>query len=165
MGAKSALSDEQYLHTSFPDLDKEYRDGELVERSLPTYPHSKATYRLLLFFGALAKTLALYPAPELRMKIRTGLYLIPDIALFHGDEPPDVPESPPLVAIEILSPDDRLEKVSDKLEEYRAWGVPHTWAVDPVAQKFYSNDGKLVELDELSIPELGVTLRKPDIFD
>ena len=41
MGAKSALSVEQYLHTSFPDLDKEYRDGELVERSLPTYRHGK----------------------------------------------------------------------------------------------------------------------------
>ena len=32
MGAKSALSVEQYLHTSFPDLDKEYRDGDLVVR-------------------------------------------------------------------------------------------------------------------------------------
>jgi len=41
MGAKSALSVEQYLHTSFPDLDKEYRDGELVERCLPTFEHGE----------------------------------------------------------------------------------------------------------------------------
>jgi hypothetical protein len=26
---------EQYLHSSFPGLDREYRDGEIVERSLP----------------------------------------------------------------------------------------------------------------------------------
>ena len=39
MGSKAALPVEEYLHTSFPDLDKEYRDGELVERSLPDYLH------------------------------------------------------------------------------------------------------------------------------
>jgi Uma2 family endonuclease len=41
MGAKTAISVEQYLHTSFPDLDREYRDGELVERTLPDYLHGK----------------------------------------------------------------------------------------------------------------------------
>jgi len=165
MGAKSALSDEQYLHTSFPDLDKEYRDGELVERSLPTYPHGRTQGHLFAFFAALPKNLSLHATVETRLRLRTGLYLIPDVAVFHGDEPPDVPDHPPLVAIEILSPDDHFQRVGDKLEEYRAWGVPHTWAVDPVAQRFYSNDGKLVEVDELPIPELGITLCKSDIFD
>lgn len=32
MSVNTALSVEEYLHTSFPDLDREYRDGELVER-------------------------------------------------------------------------------------------------------------------------------------
>ncbi len=165
MGAKSALSVEQYLRTSFPDLDKEYRDGELVERSLPTYPHGKTQLRVGAYFAALRKSLSLHATAETRMKLRTGLYLIPDIAVFHGGEPLDVPETPPLVVIEILSPDDRIQKVGEKLEEYRAWGVPHTWAIDPVAQRFYAHDGRPVEVNELLIPELGITLRKSDIFD
>ncbi len=165
MGAKSALSAEQYLHTSFPDLDKEYRDGELVERSLPTFEHGETQARLSVFFGVLPKALALRPCAETRMKIRTGLYLIPDVAVFRGARPASVPDTPPLIAIEILSPDDHLQRVGDKLEEYRAWGVPHTWAIDPAAQRFYSNDGKLVEVYELPVPELGITLRKSDIFD
>lgn len=37
MGAKTAIPAEEYLHTSFPDLDCEYRDGELVERPMPVY--------------------------------------------------------------------------------------------------------------------------------
>ena len=37
MESKAALPVEEYLRTSFPDLDKEYQDGELVERSLPDY--------------------------------------------------------------------------------------------------------------------------------
>jgi Uma2 family endonuclease len=35
------MSVEEYLHTSFPDLDKEYWDGELVERALPERLHEK----------------------------------------------------------------------------------------------------------------------------
>jgi len=40
MGAKTGLSAEEYLRTTFADLDREYRDGELVERSLPDYLHT-----------------------------------------------------------------------------------------------------------------------------
>jgi hypothetical protein len=45
--------------------------------------------------------------------------------VFHPREPGLVPDTPPLIAIEILSPDDLLTEVREKLEEYRAWGVPH----------------------------------------
>ena len=50
MGAKTAISAEDYLRTSFPDLDREYRDGELVERSLPDYYHGKMQAILAAFF-------------------------------------------------------------------------------------------------------------------
>ncbi len=104
MGAKSALSVEQYLHTSFPDLDKEYRDGELVERSLPTFEHGETQLRIGAFFAALRKSHSLHAAAETRMRIRTGLYLIPDVAVFQGVRPASVPDNPPLIAIEILPP-------------------------------------------------------------
>ena len=120
MGAKAGVSVEEYLHTSFPDLDREYRDGELVERSLPDYLHGKTQLLLAAFFAALRKRLALFPCTETRMKIRTGRYAIPDLAVFWPDEPSRVPETPPLVVIEILSLDDRLAEVRDKLEEYTA---------------------------------------------
>jgi Uma2 family endonuclease len=55
-----------------------------------------------------------------------------------------VPDTPPLVAIEILSPDDRLIEVRQKLEEYQAWGVPHIWLIDPRSHRFYTCDSGLV---------------------
>ena len=134
MGAKTAISVEQYLHTSFPDLDKEYRDGELVERSLPDYLHSRTQGLLIFFFEAFRKKLSVYACPELRLKLRERLYLIPDVCVFTGAQTVRVPDTPPLVAIEILSPDDRLNAVRDKLEEYRAWGVKHVWLVDPYSR-------------------------------
>jgi hypothetical protein len=66
MGAKMALSVEQYLRASFPDQDKEYRDGEVVERSV-----------------LLREQFPLH-----------ALYLIPDVAVFYPETPGEVPGVP-----------------------------------------------------------------------
>jgi len=95
MGAKTAISAEEYLRTSFPNLDQEYRNGELVERSLPDYVHGKTQAMLAAFFLALRAKLALFPCVETRMRLRSNLFLIPDVAVFYQTEPPRVPESSP----------------------------------------------------------------------
>jgi Uma2 family endonuclease len=165
MDASAGVSVEEYLHTSFPDLDREYRDGELVERALPDYLHGKTQALLAAFFAALRKKLPVFACVETRMKIRTGLYLISDVAVFHPAEPGLVPESPPLVAIEVLSPDDRLGEVRAKLEEYRSWGVAHVWLVDPHSQRMYTSEAGLHEAPSLSVPELGVEVTPSDLFE
>ena len=78
MGSATALSAEEYLHTSFPDLDREYRDGETVERALPDYLHGKTQGLLFALFLALGEHLSLYPCVETRMRVRPNRYLIPD---------------------------------------------------------------------------------------
>ncbi len=98
------------------------------------------------------------------MKVRAGRYTIPDFAVFYPDDPSPVPETPPLVAIEILSPDDRLSEVREKLEEYRTWGVPHVWLVDPRSHRFYTCDAELIETSSLTVPELGIELAEGDLF-
>jgi Uma2 family endonuclease len=164
MGSATALSVEEYLHTSFPDLDREYRDGEIVERTLPDYLHGKTQALLAAFFLALEEQLLLHPCVETRMRVRPNRYLIPDVAVFHPDEPNAIPETPPLVAIEILSPDDKMGAVREKLEEYRTWGVPHVWLVDPRSRRFYTGDKGLTEVSALVISELGIEITKHDLF-
>lgn len=162
MGAKTAISIEEYLRTSFPDLDKEYRDGELVERSLPDYSHSRTQSRLSSFFESRE---SYYPATELRLQVRKGLYLIPDVSVFHPEEPAEeVPSTPPFIAIEILSPDDSLNKLRAKLDEYKAWGVKHVWAVDPHARIMYSCEPGFTEVTSLRVPELNLELTPKDVF-
>jgi Uma2 family endonuclease len=166
MESRAALPVAEYLHTSFPDLDKEYRDGELVERSLPDYLHSKTQGLLIVLFGALRKAFPVFVCPELRVRVRPGLYRIPDVAVFYPNEPQErVPATPPFVAIEILSPDDRMTDVRNKLAEYRAWGVSHVWLVDPHSKRMYTCDAELVEVSTLRIPELSVELTPSDIFE
>jgi Uma2 family endonuclease len=165
MGARTAISVEEYLHTSFPDLDREYWDGELVERSLPDYLHGKVQGLLLFCFLMLRKRLAVYPCSETRMQVQPNLFLIPDVAVFHGSEPKHVPDTPPLIAVEILSPDDRLTAVREKLEHYKAWGVSHVWLVDPHSRRLYTCDAGLAEVACFEVPELGVEVGPGDVFD
>ncbi len=90
MGARTAISLERYLHTTFPDVDREYRDGEIVERSLPDYLHGRVQGAISAFFFRLC-------APNWRCflawrRVWRGfaawnLVLIPDVAVFYPHEP------------------------------------------------------------------------------
>jgi Uma2 family endonuclease len=165
MGAKAGISVSEYLHTSFPDLDRVYRDGALVERSLPDYLHGRTQILLGVFFEALRKRLSLFASSETRMKLRDGLILIPDVSVFWPAPPAGVPDSPPLIVIEILSPDDRMSAVLEKLDEFRKWGVAHVWLVDPHARRMYTYEAELAETARLQIPAMGVELNADDIFE
>ena len=165
MGAKTAISQERYLHTTFPDVDREYRDGEIVERSLPDYLHGRVQGAIFAFFWALRNELALFPCVETRMRLRSGLVLIPDVAVFYPTEPSRVPDAPPILVAEVLSVDDRLTAVREKLEEYKGWGVPHVWLVDPHGKRLYVCDKGLMEVTSLQVPELGIELAPYVIFE
>ncbi|MCE9564081.1 MAG: Uma2 family endonuclease [Planctomycetes bacterium] len=43
-------------------------------------------------------------------------------------------EGPPILAIEVLSPNDKQQDISDAIEEYLDCGVKQFWIVDPVAE-------------------------------
>jgi Uma2 family endonuclease len=165
MAATTSLSVEEYLHTSFENPDREYRDGELVERAMPDSLHGSTQALLAAFFVAVRMRLGLYVRTETRVKLREGLYLIPDVSVFWPDKPPLVPDVPPLISIEILSNDDRATAVRAKLDEYRAWGVPHVWLVDPYLRKLYTCDTGLTEVPTLRIPELDLELRPEHVFE
>ena len=165
MGAKTAIPVDEYLHTSFDGTDREYRDGEVVERSMHDRLHGVTQALMGAFFAPLRRSLSLCVCSETRMKLREGLYLIPDVAVFWPAVTPAIPDSPPLIAIEILSPDDRMSAVRDKLQEYRAWGVGHVWLVDPRSKRLYTCDTGLTETNLFRVPELGITLGPDQIFE
>lgn len=58
-----------------------------------------------------------------------------------------------------------MSEVLAKLEEYRKWGVPHVWLVDPHAKLMYTCDAGLVEVPVLRIPELELQVKPEDIFE
>ena len=107
----------------------------------------------------------LFTVPELRHRITASRYRILDVAVFEGEPAGEVPSTPPLVAIEILSPDDRVGYVIPKLEEYRQWGVRHIWLADPDNRKLFTyGDAGLHEVTELNLPEHAIVLTLADVF-
>ncbi len=166
MNTKTLMSVEEYLHTTFDGADREYLDGEVVERNMGNKSHG----RIQLVIGSLLRqheqSTGLYVIVEVRQKVTETRYRIPDVAVFKGEPEEEVPFIAPLVAIEVLSPDDRIGYIVPKLEEYRQWGVKHIWVADPDDRKFFTyGDAGLHEGNELSLPEYGIVLTKDDIFE
>ncbi len=80
-----------------------------------------------------------------------------------GPEPDEqIFTTPPFVCIEILSPDDRMEEVQEKIDEYLAFGVRYVWLINPRSRRAYvytaegigeAKDGLLRTQDpDLSVP-------------
>jgi Uma2 family endonuclease len=156
---------EEYLHTSFPGVDCEYRDGEIVERALPDTFHGQTQAQLGFCFHSLRKQLPIFAAHSVRLKLREGLYLIPDVSVFWPARPAPLPDSPPLIAAEVLAPNDRFIAVREKLREYHDWGVGHVWLVDPHSRRLYTCDTGLTEVTTFFVSELNLTLGPDQIFD
>ncbi len=121
MATKAQITAEQYLHVTFED----------------DYIHGKIAFLLAQALVPVTRSHSLYPCLGLQMRVAPEVYRTPDLSVFAGDEPKQgVPSSPPLLVIEVLSKDDRYHDVVEKLEEYRVWGVPNIWVVDPLAKRF-----------------------------
>ncbi|HLI86293.1 MAG TPA: Uma2 family endonuclease [Bryobacteraceae bacterium] len=131
MGAQTLVSVEEYLSTSYSP-DREYRDGVLVERNVGTRRHGLLQIRLGSYFNRRRKQWQIEAYTETRIRVREDWYPIPDICVYTLPAPEeDVPTRPPLLWIEILSPDDRMPDVWHKANELLAHGVPYVWIIDP----------------------------------
>ena len=159
------MSVEEYLHTSFDGADREYLDGEVVERNMGNKSHSKLQGRFIYLFYPLQASHGCFVAPELRHKVKSTRYRIPDIALFEREPDVEVPAEAPLVAVEVLSPDDRPSYLLTKLAEYRNWGVKHIWIADPDAGKLFTyGENGLREVAQFDLPEYGFSLTSQELF-
>jgi Uma2 family endonuclease len=146
MAAGTLVSLEEYLQTSYrPDCD--YVDGEVQERNLGEKDHSKAQGRILLYLCAHYPRLAANIYLELRIRISATRYRIPDVCILAEDAPDEqVPTHPPLVCIEILSPEDRMSRYMERVNDYFEMGVPCCWIIDPLTHRAWvATPGLLAE--------------------
>jgi Uma2 family endonuclease len=69
---------------------------------------------------------------ELRIKISARRFRVPDIAAWRDDNMGTrIPTVPPFLAVEILSPEDRMVRITAKIQEYLSTGVEWVWVIDP----------------------------------
>lgn len=156
---------DQYLHTSYsPDCD--YVDGELQERNLGELDHAELQAALLMWFRSHDKQWDIRSLPELRIQVATNRFRVADVCLISRGAPVEqVPQHPPLAVIEVLSPEDRISRYQERLDDYRRMGVRHIWVVDPQTRRGYDcSTGSWIETMSFAIKDSPVAVDLPTIF-
>jgi len=132
MDARVLMTVEEYLHAQFDGPDREYVDGEVIERNMGELPHARLQGRLTHLLSKLAETLQLQVLPEIRIQVSPTRFRVADIAVWRaGPIGQRIPTVPPFLVVEILSPEDRLVRLQPKIQEYLAHGVEWVWVIDP----------------------------------
>ena len=160
MASKTLLTAEQYLETYFGDRPPEFVHGELIERSMPKWLHSRLQYLVGLRLQGVGLC-----APELHVRLAPDVIRIADIAVYRDAPSEQIPTSPPFVVIEVISPDDKYPELLYKLKQYREWGIEHIWVVEPEMREFqiYGDNG-LVRVDRFELPEFDFCVSAAELF-
>lgn len=140
MSVETMVTLQEYLSTSY-DPDVEYVDGVLVERNVGAWLHSLVQSNLI--FGIRSKYPQVCVVPELRSQTSPTRYRLPDVCVLLAPPKTQYVLDAAFLAIEILSEDDSMTRMMEKLEEYERKGVPNIWLFDPRLRKMavYANGG------------------------
>jgi Uma2 family endonuclease len=122
---------EEYLRTVYRP-DRDYVDGEVLERNLGERDHSTLQRELIVFFHAHKREWKVFVYPEQRVQVAPTRFRIPDICVYVGGPPKEqIFRTPPFICIEVLSPDDRMARVQDRIDDYLKFGVPYVFLINP----------------------------------
>jgi Uma2 family endonuclease len=162
------ISVEEYLSTGY-EPDCEYDNGLIVERNVGEFEHSFLQSILTTIFTVNMDAWNAYSLTEQRVQIASRKFLIPDICVLRVGDPTDgIVAHPPLIAIEIMSPEDTLRRAGNKAAEYREFGIEHVWVIDPYARVAYRGSSKGLERvsdGELAVPGTPILIRLEELFD
>jgi Uma2 family endonuclease len=130
MAAALHIPLQEYLASSYRP-DREYVDGKIRERNVGKYEHARIHALLAAWFNQHEKVWGAQVVTEQRVQVSPSRVRIPDVALLPLGPQPDVIVDPPLLVVEILSPDDTYSDTQERAQDYRAMGVETVWIVDP----------------------------------
>lgn len=168
MARAALVSVEEYLCTIYePDCD--YVDGEVQERNVGELEHSEVQSALVTRFRTARSEPRIFAYAELRLRVGPSRYRISDVCVFLGTRPAErVPSTPPFLCVEILSPEDRVHRLQERIDDYLRFGVPFVWVIDPLSRRgwVYTKDSIAEAIDGVlrtSDPEISVPIA--ELFD
>jgi len=157
----------EYLRTSWSP-DREFVDGRIEERNLGEKEHSILQRFLTVLFAIHRADWQVEVFPELRTQTEARRFRVPDVLVVKsGEKFERYVTEPPLIAIEILSPEDRLTAMQEKAAEYRSFGIEHIWIIDPEPRIAYRYAGVALEevrTGELTVPGTPIRVMLNEMF-
>jgi len=143
MGTATLVPVSEYLSTDYSP-DCEYIEGELEERNVGARDHGSAQMALSAYLYNRRQELGISVFLEQRVQLSPTRFRVPDICVVVGPEPEEqIFTRPPFLCIEILSPEDRMSRMQEKIGDYLGFGVHYVWLVDPQTRRayVYTSDG------------------------
>jgi Uma2 family endonuclease len=121
----SQVTVEEYLHSVYePECD--FVDGRIEERNVGEYDHGLMSRR---------DAWKVRVVTDVRTQVKLTRFRCPDVLVLRSDAPREqILTHPPLIAIEILSPEDRMSRFRVKIDDYVAFGVENIWIIDPATR-------------------------------
>ena len=172
MPVSTVQSVDDYLASTYQP-DREYIEGAIVERSVGERDHSELQTELATYLNVRRQQFGIRVFVEQRIQIAPTRYRIPDICVVLGSRPTElVFTRPPLICMEVLSKDDRVEDVRRRVNDYLGFGVAYVWVIDPRSRRAWAHtaagsqeieDGVLrteVEKIEIPLPEIFASLEE-----
>lgn len=142
MAASTHVPVEVYLRSSY-EPDAEYVDGEIEERPMGERDHAAWQAAIIVWFFQHSREWNVTVLPELRVQTGASRFRVPDVAVLDSSEPAEqVTTHPPIAVFEVLSPEDTVQRLKHKLEDYAAMGIPQIWVVDPEDGSFSRYENK-----------------------
>ncbi|MSV31153.1 MAG: Uma2 family endonuclease [Bryobacterales bacterium] len=165
MATKTLISSDEYLRTSFEDPEPDYVEGEVVERPVPNYLHSRTQVRLSDVFKPWEDRRQLFRSSEIRLRVAADRFRVTDFAVFASEQTELIPVDPPYAVVEIVSPGDRFEDLMTKLADYEQAGVEFVFVADPPVRRLSRyHRGDLFTVAALELPGYQAVIPVDSIF-
>ncbi len=158
---------QEYLATSWRP-DREFVEGRIEERNLGEKDHSIIQRYLTVLFAIKRDEWSAEVFPELRTQIAARNFRVPDVLVVRkGDSFERYIAHPPLIAIEILSPEDKLTAFQKKSDQYSQFGIENIWVIDTelrIAYQYTASGLEEVRTGELTVPGTPIRVVLSEMF-
>lgn len=156
-----------YLHETW-EPDREFVDGMVLQRNLGEKDHSAWQLALGRLLSQWRQPANIRVYVELRLQTKLYRYRIPDVMVTARNAPDEqIITHAPLLCVEILSPEDRIGRLEDKLAEYFAMGVRAVWVIDPRTSTAYQCEGPRFDqwkaAEVLAVPGTPISITVSDL--
>ncbi|MDA0565761.1 Uma2 family endonuclease [Streptomonospora sp. S1-112] len=122
-----------------PDDGRRYElvDGRLDVSPAPVSVHSQCEGRLVTYLNIAARgRFEAYPGAGITLNAEGTHHRIPDVAVVRaGQVEHPYLTTPPVLAVEVVSPESRLRDLHTKRREYAEFGIDSYWIVTPALDK------------------------------
>jgi Uma2 family endonuclease len=167
MASATLIPVDVYLsHTYEPDCD--YVHGELQERNVGETSHGLLQGILVTLFNVNRRAWNIIAGPEMRVQVSSRNYRVPDITVLRRPGPVEpIVRTAPLICIEILSPEDRIDRMTERIEDYARMGVEHIWLIDPISRRAWiaTANSSLQRVEtEFAVPGTPIRIVLAEVF-